>query len=833
MSAPIPKSRDELDAQGATERALRESEERFRALVELSSDWYWEQDEDLRFLPGRQSAQKDLLRAASYVGKTRWEVVGASLDDPAWAAHKALLERREPFQDFEYGRIGGDGVYRWVSISGQPVFDAEGRFRGYRGIGRDITARRRAEEEARRKDAFFRSMVENLSDAIGATDMDWRYLYVGPSSERVMGFRPEELVGRRFADPTAPAEGEALRRDLAARLQKTGLPQSARFTARYKDGRLRTHEVVVSKGTGPDGEPIYVIVGRDVTDRIAAEEQLRKREEEFRAVAENAPDGIMRFDRELRCLYANAALTRTSGHAAEWFVGRRLEEFGLPAEVEHALRAALGAALESGETQTLEFKYPGPRGERHYQARLAPERGPDGRPVTVLGISRDITARIRFEQHIQHVATHDRLTGLPNRTLLDDRVEQAIVHARRSEGSLALLFVDLDQFKLVNDSFGHAAGDMLLMEVASRLRATVREGDTVARLGGDEFVILLTDLKRPGDSAVVAKKIAEALDKPVLGPAGDLRVTASIGISLYPDDGTGLDSLLQCADAAMYRAKDAGRNAYQYYSSEMSEQARARVETEAGLRRAMEQGEFRIHFQPQVEVASGAVATLEALLRWEHPQHGMVSPAAFIPVAEESGLILPIGQWALHAACREAAAWAAAGLKARVSVNLSARQFWRGSVTELVRAALGETGLAASQLEIEITESVVARDLQQVTLTLEQLRRMGVSVAIDDFGTGYSSLAYLRSLPIQRLKIDKSFIHNIPADREATALVGEIVRLAHVLSLGVVAEGVETPEQARFLREAGCESMQGFLFARPLPPAEAAGLLHSGRRFLL
>jgi EAL domain-containing protein (putative c-di-GMP-specific phosphodiesterase class I) len=220
-------------------------------------------------------------------------------------------------------------------------------------------------------------------------------------------------------------------------------------------------------------------------------------------------------------------------------------------------------------------------------------------------------------------------------------------------------------------------------------------------------------------------------------------------------------------------------------------------------------------------------------LRWEHPQHGMVSPAAFIPVAEESGLILPIGQWALHAACREAAAWAAAGLKARVSVNLSARQFWRGSVTELVRAALGETGLAASQLEIEITESVVARDLQQVTLTLEQLRRMGVSVAIDDFGTGYSSLAYLRSLPIQRLKIDKSFIHNIPADREATALVGEIVRLAHVLSLGVVAEGVETPEQARFLREAGCESMQGFLFARPLPPAEAAGLLHSGRRFLL
>ena len=301
----------------------------------------------------------------------------------------------------------------------------------------------------------------------------------------------------------------------------------------------------------------------------------------------------------------------------------------------------------------------------------------------------------------------------------------------------------------------------------------MREGDTVARFGGDEFVVLLSDLARPGDSAVVARKIAAALARPAAIDGREVQVTASIGIAVWPDDGDGLEALLQCADVAMYRAKDEGRNGYQYYSGEMGAQARARVELEGGLRQALEREELRLHYQPQIDLASGEVRGCEALLRWERPGRGLVSPAQFIPVAEESGLIVPIGEWALRSACREAAAWAAAGLgRIQVAVNLSARQFRQGSVVETVRAALADSGLPASCLELEITESVVARDLDQVVKALEQVRRMGVSVAIDDFGTGYSSLAYLRTLPIQKLKIDRSFIQGIPDDREASALVG-------------------------------------------------------------
>jgi diguanylate cyclase (GGDEF)-like protein/PAS domain S-box-containing protein len=802
------------------------------------------------------------------------------------------------------------------------------------GVARDIRAQLAAEDTLRR----FRLALDHSGELIAIVDLEsMRYVDVNDPLCAALGYTREELLAMH-PDELIPYSREALRATYTRLTEGEEVP-AIRSHYRCKDGSLfpyesRRHAVL------SEGRWLIVSIARDIRAELAADEALRRRAEEFRAVAENAPDGIMRFDPDLRCVFANAAIVKTAGRPLEAMLGRTLAEFDLPAGIREAMSGAVRRALESGETQTIEFVFAGPRGERHYQARLAPERGADGRPVSVLGISRDVTdrkraeramaesearlrsivfasaeplllidgegrtlfanpaaaalfgrsveamtgtqlglplaagrpaevdivipgggvrpaemqfaateldgrpvlvvslhdlsERKRFEAHIQHLATHDRLTGLPNRALLDDRVEQAILHARRGRESLALLFVDLDQFKLVNDSYGHAAGDALLVEVAGRLRETVRDGDTVARLGGDEFVILLTSLSQPQDSAVVARKIAEALDRPLALEGGEIRVSASIGISLFPDDGEGLDALLQSADAAMYRAKDAGRNGFHYYSAEMGEQARARVELEAGLRRALEREELRMHFQPQVDLATGKVIALEALLRWEHPQRGMISPATFIPVAEDSGLIVPVGQWALRAACREAAGWAAAGLgEVKVAVNLSARQFWRGSVTEAVRAALAESGLPPSRLELEITETVVARDLQQVMLSLEQLRRMGVGVAIDDFGTGYSSLAYLRSLPIQKLKIDRSFIQGIPADPEATALVGEIVRLAHVLSLTVVAEGVETAEQARYLRGAGCEAMQGFLFARPLPGPEAAALLRSGRRFEL
>lgn len=701
----------DLSGRKLVERALRDSEARLRVIARLSSDWYWEQDEGLRFtLFVGGVGEKSGNAPENAIGRRRWELDGVTPISQSWEEHRAVLGARLPFRGFVYARTGADGGQRRVEASGEPVFDLEGNFRGYRGVGVDVTERERVDAERigllERDAAILRALGEIVYEwRPKADELHWRGDYT-----RILGYAHSEM-GANTESWTSRVHAEDLRAVLAevdaARREGRGFDLQYRF--RHRDGHY-----------------------------------------------------VWMHDRGVLFLDAAGEIDR------------------------------------------------------------------------VIGVFMDVTQRKRYEGRIEHLANFDALTDLPNRNLLRDRVEQAIAHARRSRVFVGLMFVDLDNFKFVNDSWGHAAGDALLLEVGRRLQAAVRDGDTVARLGGDEFVILLSDLARPGDTAVVAGKIAAALAAPVrLADGREVSATASIGISLFPGDGEDLDALLQCADAAMYRAKDAGRNTFHYYSAEMSAQARARMETELGLRQALERGELRLYYQPQVDLRTGAIRGFEALLRWEHPQRGLVSPASFIALAEESGLIVPIGQWALREACREAAGWQAAGLgPLRVAVNLSARQFWQGSVTEAVRAALADSGLAPAQLELEITESVVARDLKQVVLSLEQLRRMGITVAIDDFGTGYSSLAYLRSLPIGKLKIDRSFIQGIPIDREAAALVAEIVRLAHVLSLEVVAEGVETEAQAAFLRDAGCEAMQGFVFSRPLPAAECAPLVRS-RRFVI
>ena len=448
-------------------------------------------------------------------------------------------------------------------------------------------------------------------------------------------------------------------------------------------------------------------------------------------------------------------------------------------------------------------------------------------------LQRESAARRESEARVETLANSDALTGLPNRTLLRDRVAQAIAQAQRDERLVALLFVDLDRFKFVNDSWGHAFGDALLIEVARRLSRAVRTGDTVARLGGDEFAVLLPSIKRPHAAARVAQKVLDALAAPVRLEGRAVPLTGSAGISVFPADGDSLEALLQNADAAMYRAKDRGRGGFQFYQADMGRQARERVEMESALHEALPRGELVLHYQPQVALADGRVCGFEALMRWTRPGQGPVSPARFIPVAEESGLIVPLGKWALVEACRQAAAWRRDGRgHFRIAVNLSARQFWQDRVASAVRAALERTGADPTCLEVEITESVVLRDVDQVTRSLRQLRDLGVTVAIDDFGTGYSSLAYLRSLPIDKVKIDKAFLRGTPEDPDARAFVAEIIRLAHVLQLEVVAEGVEHAGQAAFLREAGCERIQGFLFSPALPEEECEVLLRERRHLV-
>ncbi|MGH8633524.1 MAG: putative bifunctional diguanylate cyclase/phosphodiesterase, partial [Burkholderiales bacterium] len=442
------------------------------------------------------------------------------------------------------------------------------------------------------------------------------------------------------------------------------------------------------------------------------------------------------------------------------------------------------------------------------------------------GTGRDITEQKRAEEQIRHMAHYDALTELPNRMLLHDRIGQAIAQSQRDQEVLAILFIDLDRFKTVNDSLGHAVGDHLLKTVAGLLESCTRGSDTIARIGGDEFVVLLGGLKEPEDARHVAQKVLDALAEPVVVDGHELRITPSVGICAYPHDGEDVETLMRNADTAMYYAKQMGRNNYQFFTQAMNDAAQQRLVIENDLRHAVERNEFLLHYQPQLDLKSGAIIGFEALVRWRHPQRGMVPPSDFIAAAEESGLIGPLGEWVLRQACTEARAWRDAGHpELQVSVNCSAQQFQREGFVETVDLILSGTGLPASCLELEITESVIVQRSEEVIARLAALDTMGVRISIDDFGTGYSSLSYLKRFAIHQLKIDQSFVRDISSDPDDAAIVSAIIAISHSLGLKVVAEGVETAEQLAFLRSLGCDGAQGYYFSRPVPADEFARLL--------
>lgn len=440
--------------------------------------------------------------------------------------------------------------------------------------------------------------------------------------------------------------------------------------------------------------------------------------------------------------------------------------------------------------------------------------------------ARDISERKDAEQRISYLASHDALTNLPNRALLQDRIQQTLVHNRRRKLQAAVLFIDLDKFKLINDTLGHDIGDGLLKEAAARLVAEVRSEDTVARQGGDEFIILLSTISHAQDAAVIAQKLLESLIRPFNIKGKELHISASIGIAIYPDDGKDIGSLLQNSDIAMYHAKESGRNNYQYFSAKMNEQAAEKQFLENDLRHAVERNELFLVYQPVVDMVSGGLAGMEVLLRWQHPAIGLVSPVKFIPLAEESGLILKIGEWVLRSACEQLLAWQKQGYEVpRLAINLSAKQFRQKSLADTIASILQETGVAAHSIGIEITESMLVQNIDEVVDTLLKISNMGLEISIDDFGTGYSSLSYLKRFPINKLKIDKSFVDDIATHPDDAAIVKAIIAMAHGLQMKVVTEGVETKEQLDFLRQHGSEQYQGYIFSKPLPAAQIVAQL--------
>jgi diguanylate cyclase (GGDEF)-like protein/PAS domain S-box-containing protein len=576
----------------------------------------------------------------------------------------------------------------------------------------------------------------------------------------------------------------------------------------------------------------FAEIGR-AFDRMAAEAQdrelLRRQAEEQQrlaaAVFENSPDAIIITDADSVILAVNHAFTQLSGYSAAEAAGKRAAMLNSGRQDKAFYRAMWNALNTTGSWCGEIWNRRKDGVEYPAWLSITALKDADGQASRYIGIATDLTQRKHAEERIRHLAYYDSLTGLPNRSLLADRAHQILAIAAREGKQAAVLAVDVDHFKTVNDSLGHASGDLLLQAVAERMRTVLRDTDTLARTGGDEFVVILAETGVGGASHVAAKLLALATEPYRVG-GHLLTTTLSIGISLYPGDADTFEVLLQHADTAMFRAKEGGRNTYQFFRPEMTAAARERLTLENRLRRALARGEFTLHYQPQVHVGTGRLVGLEALLRWHDVEAGWIAPGRFIPVAEDSGLIVPLGEWVLGEACRQVKRWQEAGLAPLpVAVNISANQFRHGDMEELVARTLADTGLAPRWLELELTEGVLMEDSERTLDLLRALKAIGVLLSIDDFGTGYSSLGYLKRFPLDKLKIDQSFVRDLTTDADDLAIAGAVISLGHSLRLRVIAEGVETKDQLAILRDLGCDEAQGYYFARPMAAGDIEALL--------
>jgi diguanylate cyclase (GGDEF)-like protein/PAS domain S-box-containing protein len=738
-----------------------------------------------------------------------------------------------------------------------------------RELSERIRAQESAEEVLRQTSQKLETLIDASPISIIARDQNLRIVKLNTAAERMFGWQEHEVLGRPvpFVPPELEDEAQALRQQL---LRGESLTDFETVRVR-KDGTRINVSLSVTVVRDAAGQPAgFISLATDITERKRAERRLQMEHavtrilEESRTMEDALPRVIQtiaesggwvygaRWELDkganlLRCMetwcvdapevreFMAFSRQRTQTPGASKGPIHQVWSTNAPVwipDLAHDINMRRGpAALKAGLRSV--FAFPILVGEEFYGVidLLAREpRQPDPALIgTVHTIGSQIgqfIARKTAEQNLRFFASHDPLTRLFNRNMFNDRLHQALAQAGRHERSLALLFIDLDGFKLVNDTVGHSAGDVLLAELANRLRASLREGDVISRMGGDEFVVLIEEFTDPGQVAEVAKKVLETVARPFTLQGREFRVTASLGISIYPDDGKDADTLVKNADMAMYLVKQQGKNSFRFFSPQMNVHLTERLSLESGLRRAIELGELTLLYQPRVSVRDGQVTGVEALMRWQHPTQGMIGPGEFIPVAEDAGLIAAIGEWALHSACRQARAWRDQNLPLlRVAVNLSQKQFLQESLIQVVREALHRAALEPSRLELEITEEMVIRNPERASRLLAQLREAGVRVVVDGFGTGYSSLSYLRRLPIDCVKIDHSLIAELPREADAAALTRGVIAMAHSLGLTVIAEGVETREQWEFLREQGCEEMQGNYYSAPVTADIVPGIV--------
>jgi diguanylate cyclase (GGDEF)-like protein/PAS domain S-box-containing protein len=740
----------------------------------------------------------------------------------------ALQDRRECHVTLQNYRK--DGTLIWNELYISPVFDGKGCLTHFIGIQTDITERKQAETALREQEAQYRRIVETATEGLWVLDKDNCTKFVNQQMAFMLGYREDEMLGKMLFAFMDDEGVEIAQSNLERRRQ--GICEAHDFKFRRKDGTDLWAIVSTAPFFDSDGEYAGALgMLSDITDRKQAEEALRKSEEQFRLMFELAPIGIALNSLDGHFLKVNQALCHALGYTPKELLNRTF------AEITHAddLTADLSLTKKLMQGEIAHFQL-----EKRYIAKdgsivssilhVTLVRDAAGKPLHLLGQVVDITDRKRMETQLIHDAFHDSLTGLYNRVLFIDRLKQAITRSNRSpEEQFAVLFLDLDRFKLVNDSLGHLVGDQLLIAIAERLQSCLRACDTLARFGGDEFAILLEPLQTVSDATLIAERIQQALNRPLNLDGYEIFTTASIGIAFSTTGYSFPSDLLRDADTAMYCAKEQGKACYVLFDTDMYNQMATRLQLETDLRWAIERQELRVHYQPIVSLKTGQLAGFEALVRWQHPDRGLISPAEFIPIAEETGLIVPIGEWVLHTACQQTYQWQVQfpTVPLSISVNLSSKQLSQPHLVQQVDQILQQTGLAPKQLKLEITESSIMQDAVSAAKVLTQLKARNVQISIDDFGTGYSSLSRLHEFPIDTLKIDRSFISLISRSGEKTELVQAIIILAHSLGMDVVAEGVETTEQLARLRQLQCEYGQGYLFSKPLTQQAVVMLLAS------
>lgn len=711
--------------------------------------------------------------------------------------------------DFEYRTLSASGEIVWLRDVVSVIRNEQGKVIALAGLFIDISGQKASEERLRASEAQYRSVIETSGDGFWLVDSRGYILQVNDTYARLSGYSKEELMGMHISNLEAQERPE----ETAAHIEKIIRTGSDLFETRHRKKSGEIWDVEISTSFSQISGGRFCVFSRDISDRKRTQQELRLIAEVFR----NTSEGIVITDPEGIIVNVNQAYCDIMGYSREEMIGAKPSKVKSDRHDKEFYRGMWKSLIEKGT-------WVGEIWDRRKDGEVFPKwlsinaiHDENGKLSHYVGTFSDISVLKGIEQELEQMAYFDPLTKLPNRVLFKDRVEMEITRCQRYDYQCALLYLDLDRFKLVNDTLGHNVGDQLLVDVAERLKKMVRANDTVARMGGDEFTILITRLEKLDVVVGLAQQFIDELMKPINLKGEEVRVGGSIGIAIYPDDGNNYTALTRHADVAMYEAKARGRGQYHFYSQDMERSSQEQLSLKRDLYHAIEQSQFFLVFQPQVDATSGLAVRSEALIRWQHPQHGVVSPDKFIPVAEDSGLILPIGDWVIREVCQQIRFWLAHEVEVPpVAINLSARQFLQEGLVERIVEILNEYEIPFSLVEFEITESVAMENAESTLLRLTTLAERGFSIAIDDFGTGYSSLSYLKTFQVNKLKLDRSFVRDIPDDANDAAISSAVIQMANSLGLEVVAEGVETCKQRDYLLAKGCHIMQGYHFSRPL-----------------